>query len=299
MSFVGSNEEDEGKAEKEIDVSGVTDDTSISSSCSSLTSITSVIQSEPNHNDDFFVSEEDNNEEEENQPFISQKIEVYTIHDLTTSSGLCKVKGWKGFFVKTLNYFCFRNQPHSYVDYVIRQCNSKTIQKEIKTVHDLLLNVNDWASVITNEENIYIKNIQQCEENLFQERDKYTYNFAKGLPTAQILNNIETLAKRREIMLRHLSKYIRPLCIVIENYKSDISENIINASFVRTAEGATEVSHKAETLKKRLMNARKNYRVTNLMPMDHDEIDIDTSSFVNNFLSTGKMRDEPRYFNSN
>lgn len=251
----------------------------------------------------FYDDDKDDKDDEENdltseefKPLISQETEVYTIHDLTTSSGMSKVRGCKGLFMKALNYFCFRNEEDSYVDYVMRQCNSKTIQKEMKTIQDLLLNVNDWASIISNEEAIYIKDMQECESDLFKEREKYTFNSSQGLPTAQTLNNIETLAKRREIMFRHLSGYIRPLCVVIEKYKSKISENIINASFVRTAEGATQASHDAETLKKRLLNAREKYRIEKPIKLENEEVDIDTQTFVTNFLDTGQMRDEPKFF---
>lgn len=239
--------------------------------------------------------EESDSSIEEFAPLLPHKEEVYTIHDLTTSSGTSKVKGWKGLLVRVLNYLCFETNEESYVDYVTRQCNSKAIQKELKTIHDLCFNIDDWHSVISNEETRYIKDMGDCEQRLVEERDRYNYNLSQGLSTAQTLNSIETLAKRRQIMLYHLSEYIRPLYTVIENYKSQISKNIINASFVRTNEGASEVSQRAETIKKQLQNTRELYRVVKPAKPENEE-NVDIAIFVKTFLSTGKMKDETKLY---
>lgn len=270
----------------------VADETSISSSSMTL------IEPEPDLEElNLYDDEEEiSSNTDELKPFISQNNEVYTIHDLTTSSGMNNVKGWKGLLVKALNWFCFQNdEMDSYVDYIVRPCNSKAIQTEMKNIYDLLFNLEEWADIIINEEASYIESIEECEKNLFAEHAKYKYNFDRGLPTAQILNEIETLFKCRQIKIRHLSRYIRPLRVVIENYRTKISESKINASFVRTAEGATIASHGAETLKKHLLDAKEKYQIEKLTKIENEE-DIDTTSFVTDFLTTGKMKDEVKFY---
>ena len=271
-----------------------TKETSISSSSIISTQPKFTLQLEELNLCDNDDDEEIDSNTDELEPFISpKKNEVYTIHDLTTSSGMSKVKGWRRLFVRALNCFCF--QKDSYVDYIVRPCNSKAIQTEMKNIYDLLFNLEDWRALITNEEASYIKSMRECEEKLFAEYAKYRYNFDQGLPTAQILNEIETLFKCRQIQFYHLSRYIRPLRVLMENYRTKISENIINASFVRTAEGATKASRDAETLKKCLLDAKEKYQIEKPTKIVNEE-DIDTTSFVTDFLTTGKMKDEIKFY---